>query len=122
LALMSPPRCLHLFPQGIQALVAIWWQFIHQLFDLCQALGKTKAPAWKAGMPTTWGTGIRLTCSAAILAVGKPVVVLLFDGRPLSINLLAENADAILECWYLGQETGWAAADLLFGVANLGGK
>ena len=58
----------------------------------------------------------------AIFALGKPVIVLLFNGRPLSINLLAEKADAILECWYLGQETGLAAADLLFGAANPGGK
>jgi beta-glucosidase len=58
----------------------------------------------------------------AIFALDKPTVVLLLNGRPLSVNLLAERADALLECWYLGQETGHAVADLLFGRANPGGK
>lgn len=58
----------------------------------------------------------------AMLATGKPVVVLLFNGRPLSIGHLATHAPAILECWYLGQETGHAVADVLFGDVNPGGK
>jgi beta-glucosidase len=59
---------------------------------------------------------------AAMLATGTPVVVLLFNGRPLSINHVAENVPAILECWYLGQETGRAVAEVLFGDVNPGGK
>ncbi|MFS2003309.1 glycoside hydrolase family 3 N-terminal domain-containing protein [Duganella sp. CT11-25] len=58
----------------------------------------------------------------AIFALGKPTVVFLLNGRPLSVNLLAEKADALIEGWYMGQETGFAAADLLFGRANPGGK
>ncbi|QJE02073.1 beta-glucosidase [Massilia forsythiae] len=58
----------------------------------------------------------------AIFALNKPTVVVLLNGRPLSVNLLAERADALLECWYMGQETGHAVADLLFGRANPGGK
>ena len=58
----------------------------------------------------------------AIFALNKPTVVVLLNGRPLSAKLLAERADALLECWYLGQETGHAVADLLFGRANPGGK
>jgi len=53
---------------------------------------------------------------------GKPVVVLLFSGRPASIRRIAERADAILELWYLGQETGSAVANVLFGDVNPGGK
>ncbi len=60
--------------------------------------------------------------AAAIFALGKPTVVFLLNGRPLSVNLLAEKADALIEGWYMGQETGNAAADLLFGRANPGGK
>jgi beta-glucosidase len=58
----------------------------------------------------------------AIFDLGKPTVVFLLNGRPLSVNLLAEHADALVEGWYLGQETGNAAADILFGRANPGGK
>ncbi len=58
----------------------------------------------------------------AIAATGKPVIVLLFHGRPNSIQLVAEQAAAVFECWYLGQETGRAVADVLFGDYNPGGK
>lgn len=58
----------------------------------------------------------------AMLATGKPVIVFLFNGRPISINYLAENVPVIFECWYLGQETGHAVADVLFGDYNPGGK
>jgi beta-glucosidase len=58
----------------------------------------------------------------AIIALGKPVIVFLFNGRPLSINYVVENVPVIYECWYLGQETGRAVADVLFGDYNPGGK
>ncbi len=58
----------------------------------------------------------------AIKETGKPVVALLFKGRPNSINYIYENIDAVLECWYLGQELGYAVADVLFGDYNPGGK
>ncbi|QBE67017.1 beta-glucosidase [Pseudoduganella lutea] len=58
----------------------------------------------------------------AIFDLGKPTVVLLLNGRPLSVNLLARRATALIEGWYMGQETGHAVADLLFGRATPGGK
>ena len=58
----------------------------------------------------------------AVVETGKPVVVLLINGRPLSINYIAEKVPAILEGWYLGQEGGTAAANVLFGDVNPGGK
>jgi beta-glucosidase len=58
----------------------------------------------------------------AMVALGKPVIAFLFNGRPLSINYLSENVPVIYECWYLGQETGRAVADVLFGDYNPGGK
>jgi beta-glucosidase len=58
----------------------------------------------------------------AMVGLGKPVVVFLFNGRPLSINYVSQNVPAIFECWYLGQETGRAVADVLFGDFNPGGK
>jgi beta-glucosidase len=58
----------------------------------------------------------------AILATGKPTVVFLTNSGPLAIGYVAENVPAILEGFYLGQETGTAAADVIFGDYNPGGK
>ncbi len=58
----------------------------------------------------------------AMLDTGKPVIVFLFNGRPLSINFLARHVPVIFECWYLGQEGGRAVAEVLFGDHNPGGK
>ena len=58
----------------------------------------------------------------AVVETGKPTVVLLINGRPLSINYIAEKVPAILEGWYLGEEGGTAAANVLFGDVNPGGK
>ncbi|MCL6544127.1 MAG: glycoside hydrolase family 3 C-terminal domain-containing protein [Bryobacteraceae bacterium] len=58
----------------------------------------------------------------AMIATGKPVIVLLFHGAPLSINYLSRHAAAILDCWYLGQEGGHAVAEALFGDFSPGGK
>ena len=58
----------------------------------------------------------------AVKATGKPVIVCLMHGRPLSINSIAEKADAILDLWYAGQETGNAVADIISGDVNPSGK
>jgi len=58
----------------------------------------------------------------AVVETGTPTVVLLINGRPLSINYIAEKVPAILEGWYLGQEGGTAAASVIFGDVNPGGK
>jgi beta-glucosidase len=58
----------------------------------------------------------------ALFALGKPVAVILINGAPLSIPEVAQNASAVLEGWYPGQEGGTALADILFGDANPGGK
>ncbi len=57
-----------------------------------------------------------------IFALGKPTIVLILNGRPLSINRIAKRANAILEGWYLGQETGNGVADVLFGTVSPAGK
>ena len=58
----------------------------------------------------------------AMFALGKPVVVVLINGSPLSIPEVAEKTNALVEAWYPGQEGGTALADILFGDANPGGK
>ncbi len=58
----------------------------------------------------------------AVAALGKPVVLVLLNGRPLSINWAAEHIPAILEAWEPGTEGGNAVADILFGDAVPGGK
>lgn len=58
----------------------------------------------------------------AIVETGKPVIVLLIHSAPLSINYIAEKVPAILDGFYLGQETGIAVADVLFGDYNPAGK
>ena len=57
-----------------------------------------------------------------IFALGKPTVVILLNGRPLAVNFLVEKAPALIEGWYLGQETGNAVADVVFGRSTPGGK
>ena len=57
-----------------------------------------------------------------VLATGKPVVVVLSNGRPLAIPELAEKAPAILETWMLGVEAGHAVADVLFGKYSPAGR
>ena len=58
----------------------------------------------------------------AVAATGKPVVLVLVNGRPLNIAWAAEHIPAILEAWHPGMEGGNAIADLLFGDANPGGR
>src|SRR5262245_9565872 len=58
----------------------------------------------------------------AMFALGKPVVVVLINGRPQAVTEIASKASALIEGWYLGQEGGTAMADILFGDANPGGK
>src|SRR5262249_38330053 len=58
----------------------------------------------------------------AMLATGKPVIVFLFNSRPLAINHISKNTPTIFECFYVGQETGYAVADVLLGNHNPNGK
>jgi beta-glucosidase len=59
---------------------------------------------------------------AALLKTGKPVVLVLFTGRPLALKWESENVPAILNVWFGGSETGYAIADVLFGDVNPSGK
>lgn len=66
--------------------------------------------------------GNQLDLFKHLQTLGKPIVVLLTNGRPLVIPYLAEHATAILETWFLGTKAGNAIADVLFGDYNPSGK
>jgi beta-glucosidase len=66
--------------------------------------------------------GLQNELVQAMIETGKQIVVVLFNGRPVAINAIKKNIPAILECWYLGQESGTAIANVLFGKYNPGGK
>ena len=83
-------------------------------------------PAFMSGEGASRGTltmpGIQQDLVEAAASTGKPLVVVLLNGRPLEINWIAEHAAAILEAWLPGVEGGNAIADVLFGDVNPGGK
>jgi len=66
--------------------------------------------------------GRQMELVQAIHAVGKPTVVVLVNGRPLSVGWIANNVPAILESWMGGSESGNAIADILFGDVNPSAK
>jgi beta-glucosidase len=66
--------------------------------------------------------GQQLALVQAIAATGRPYVVVLMNGRPLTLGWLADNAPALIESWFPGTEGGNAVADVLFGKVNPAGK
>jgi beta-glucosidase len=66
--------------------------------------------------------GVQNELIEAIHKTGKPIVAVLINGRPLTINYVAENIPSIIESWYLGMRSGEALADIIFGDVNPSGK
>jgi beta-glucosidase len=66
--------------------------------------------------------GVQERLQQAVVATGKPVVLVLMNGRPLILSWAAEHVPAIVEAWFLGIETGHAVADVLFGDVNPSGR
>ncbi|OQX94941.1 glycosyl hydrolase [candidate division KSB1 bacterium 4572_119] len=66
--------------------------------------------------------GVQLALVKELIKTGKPVIVVLMNGRPLTIPWIADNASAILEAWFLGTQSGPAIADVLFGDFNPSAK
>jgi beta-glucosidase len=67
-------------------------------------------------------TGFQLLLAQAVHEAGKPMIVVLLNGRPLTINWIDRNASAIVEAWFQGEFCGAAIADVLFGDYNPSGK
>jgi beta-glucosidase len=87
------------------------------------ALGETREMSGEAASRTTIDLpGQEQALIDAVKATGKPFVVVLFNGRPLTLTPVDAAAPAILEAWFPGTEAGNAVADVLFGRVNPGGK
>jgi beta-glucosidase len=87
------------------------------------AVGETADMSGEAASRTSLDLpGRQLELLQAIHQTGKPYAVVLMNGRPLSINWVAENSPAVLETWFAGTRGGEAIADALFGDYNPGGK
>jgi beta-glucosidase len=86
-------------------------------------LGETSNMSGEAGSRASMDLpGIQQQMLEAVVATGKPVVLVLETGRPLDIRWASEHVPAILQVWYPGTEGGNAVADVLFGDVNPGGK
>ena len=86
-------------------------------------VGEPSSDSGEASSRTMLGLpGQQLALVQAIANTGKPYVVVMMNGRPLTIDWLAANAPALLEAWYPGTEGGDAVADVLFGKVDPGGK
>jgi beta-glucosidase len=86
-------------------------------------VGEPSGDSGEASSRTMLGLpGQQLALVKQIAATGKPYVVVLMNGRPLTIPWLANNAPALLEAWYPGTEGGDAVADVLFGKVDPSGK
>jgi len=66
--------------------------------------------------------GFQLQLAQAVHEAGKPMIVVLLNGRPLTINWIDRNASAVIEAWFQGEFCGTAIADVLFGDVNPSGK
>jgi len=87
------------------------------------ALGETREMSGEAAARSTLDLpGRQEELLQAIKATGKPVAVVLFNGRPLTLEGVVDDAPALLEAWFPGVQAGPAVADVLFGKVNPGGK
>jgi beta-glucosidase len=87
------------------------------------ALGESREQSGEAASRSTLDLpGLQQQLIDAIKATGKPFVVVLFNGRPLTLEQVAAQSPAILEAWFPGVQAGNAVADLVFGKVNPGGK
>jgi beta-glucosidase len=91
--------------------------------EVVLALGECRCMSGEAESRTTIDLpGKQQQIIDAVKATGKPFVVVLFNGRPLTLTDVAASSPAILEAWFPGIEAGNAVADVLFGKVNPGGK
>lgn len=95
----------------------------NQADQVVLALGESRGQSGEAAARSDIGLpGLQQELIDAVKATGKPFVVVLFNGRPLTLADVDASSPAILEAWFPGTEAGNAVADVLFGRVNPGGK
>ena len=84
--------------------------------------GNSRTENFNCDRPGLGLVGMQEKLVEEIFTIGKPVILLLFGGKPYAVPQLYDKAGAVLFCWYLGQESGNAIADILLGNVNPSGK
>ena len=114
---------LNIDPRPAEALIAEAVQAAQGADVVVAVVGESQGMTGEAASRADIGLpGRQLDLLKALKATGKPLVVVLANGRPLTLPWEDQNADAILETWFGGTQAGNAVADVLFGVYNPSGK
>ncbi|HEY1577368.1 MAG TPA: beta-glucosidase BglX [Terracidiphilus sp.] len=137
---VAGPTPTRLYPSMLDTITGVKQEPPSTEAQIAEAIAKTKAAAAEAdvviavlGETANMSSeaasrasmnlpGIQEQMLEAAASAGKPVILVLENGRPLDIRWAAEHVPAILEAWYPGSEGGNAVADVLFGDVNPGGK
>jgi beta-glucosidase len=121
--LMPGPKPAPLTPEQNEAEVAAAVDLAKRSDLAVLVLGELQNSSGEAASVSTLAMGGRQQeLLERVVATGKPVVLVLVNGRPLDVSWASQHVPAILEAWYPGTEGGNAIADLLFGDATPGGK
>jgi beta-glucosidase len=114
---------LDIDPRPAEALIAEAVQAAQRADVIVAAVGESQGMTGEAASRADLGLpGQQLELLKALKKTGKPLVVVLMNGRPLTLPWEQANADAILETWFAGTEGGNAIADVLFGTYNPAGR
>ena len=117
----DPAENRRLIAQAVEAAKSVD-RIILTLGDTEQSSREGWAPNHLGDRPSLDLVGEQQALFDALKALGKPITVVLINGRPASTVKISEQANALLEGWYLGEQGGHAVADILFGDVNPGGK
>jgi beta-glucosidase len=116
-------------PQGNRRLIAEAVSVARKADQIVLAIGDTEQTSREGWAKTHLGdrdsldlVGEQQALFDALHALGKPIAVVLINGRPATTVAIADKAGALLEGWYVGEQGGNAVADVLFGDVNPGGK
>ena len=114
---------LQIDQRSAEAMMAEAVQVARQADVIVAAVGESQGMTGEAASRADIGLpGQQLALLKALKATGKPLVIVLMNGRPLTLTWEDQNADALLEAWFGGTEAGNAVADVLFGDYNPAGK